>query len=255
MIAAGHPALYFDMYRYQLQMPAHWGADAEALATTPARQLPTSIEALRNRVLLAAVRLFQERRDQSPHAPQPEFSEYDCAACHLGLQANSPRLRRGSTGTPLWQPWYTAGQAAVTARGDLRLDQPQLAESLNALETSATERSQPPLDGVASDPAELMRAVLSGPLPDCEADYCEAATWLDKVESLGRAGGLPEIGSRRERFNELILSFRKNVLGQAPASAGALHILMPREWARSDIESLRKELTLCIAPDDSRGEQ
>lgn len=141
MIAAGHPPLYFDMFGHQARLPAHWDTTKEALGSAPPEQLASSIEALRTRVLLAAMQLSEERRVDSADAPQPELSEFDCAACHHALELDGLRMHRDSVGSPLWQPWYTAGRKLESSRDQLRLDQPLLGQMLKSLSVSTKQRS------------------------------------------------------------------------------------------------------------------
>lgn len=255
MIAAGHPALHFDMLRYQTRLPPHWASSTDSLVQIPPRQLPQTAEALRTRVLLAAVRLSNERRADPAHAPQPELSEYDCGACHHALEPGSARQRRGSSGAALWHPWYTAGRGFEVPRDELRIDQPELEQLLRSLEESVQQRSESLMQAPANDPRARLKLLLSDSLPDGRVDYCGASEWLDQVEIAGRAVALDEASPLPEQFDELLSMFRKNVLGYQSRTPSTLDILLPRHWESRDIDALRKELNLCIAPGESRGRQ
>jgi Cytochrome c554 and c-prime len=261
MIAAGHPALYFDMLRYQARLPAHWDAATESLASLLPRQLPKSVEALRTRVLLAALRLSDERRAESARTFKPELSEYaelseyDCAACHHGLDFDSRRQQRGSTGTPLWQPWYTAGRKLEISREQLRLDQPQLGQMLHSLESSIVQRSESLMQTPETDLQSHIKSLLSGSQPDCRIDYCSAAAWLDQIEVAGQSIARQENSDVHEQFDKLLLLMRQRVLGYQHSTPTTLEVLMPREWEQREIESFRKELILRISPAERRGSQ
>jgi hypothetical protein len=105
MIAAGHPDLVFDLEAYSAAMPPHWKVqnDARSLLKTwtvgQAVQLRESLRRL-------------ERRAQS--GTWPEYSEFECYACHHNLVASerSWRQRAGyddrSPGNPPWNAAHFA---------------------------------------------------------------------------------------------------------------------------------------------------
>ena len=122
LIAAGHPVLRFDMASYQRALPQHW---------SPRPSLDTDDSAIvtrrvgRNITLAAAADLAGERAEaflQGETVPIPEFSDYDCFACHqslsveqfrLPMEAN-PSAMRVSSGLPLWNAWHTANAALIS---------------------------------------------------------------------------------------------------------------------------------------------
>ncbi len=121
LIAAGHPALRFDLLTYSANMPHHWddAGDAGLEFNRSAMKVRTVGRAIG---LAAAAKLSSERAtnskvNQSDPAPWPELSDFDCFACHQTLLPRSYRLPINvdgkpalavSNGLPLWNSWFTA---------------------------------------------------------------------------------------------------------------------------------------------------
>jgi len=124
LIAAGHPALRFDLLTYNDNMPNHWSASGAA-------EQKFSESSIRVRVVgrligsAAAATLSSERATASlapaaaTHviAPWPELSDFDCFACHQSLSSRAYRLPKTvdgkpslqvSDGLPLWNAWFTS---------------------------------------------------------------------------------------------------------------------------------------------------
>jgi hypothetical protein len=108
LIAAGHPRLNFEFSTYLAAYPKHWkekGNPAEREAKSWAiGQVVTADAALK---LLAARALDSESdRVSKPPAIWPEFSEYECFACHHQLANPGRRPRPGlAPGRFPWQSW------------------------------------------------------------------------------------------------------------------------------------------------------
>jgi hypothetical protein len=107
LIAAGHPRLNFELSAYLALIPRHWDerADKARYPDLEARAWATGqmISAAASLELLAV-------RARDAQRPWPEFAEYDCFACHRGIQGkiargNSPSGNRAS-GTLPWGSWY-----------------------------------------------------------------------------------------------------------------------------------------------------
>jgi hypothetical protein len=132
LIAAGHPALRFDLLTYHEFMPHHWddnGPVEKAFDESPYRVRTTS----RYAGLAAAARLSGERAQHSldeqntqqpSSVPWPELADFDCFACHQSLSSRAFRLPKSvdgkyslkiSNGLPLWNAWYAAPVAAAEA--------------------------------------------------------------------------------------------------------------------------------------------
>jgi hypothetical protein len=99
LIAAGHPRLVFEFSSYFNNLPEHW--KPRKLAEVPRRAVGQVIAAE------AALDLLKHRA-ASPHAPWPEFAEYDCFACHHSLSEPTWRQARAGRrpGSLTWGTWY-----------------------------------------------------------------------------------------------------------------------------------------------------
>ena len=128
VIAAGHPALLFDMSEAQFKLPAHWDvaeakrfqADGRHTAIksthlTPQKQVPAFELATPNehyqaraRSLVAVTSLSLERHAASltGHAPWPELAEFNCYACHQSIRHQFPTEDNKSSRLT-WNSFYT----------------------------------------------------------------------------------------------------------------------------------------------------
>ena len=145
LIAAGHPALRFDLLIYNDNLPKHWAADSEVEqrfteSAVRVRQVGRAVNAMAA-ATLASERARDHLQDRSA-APWPELSDYDCFACHQSLSINEYLLPpRGngqmksplhvSDGLPVWNSWHTVNNE-LEIRGNRR-----------ALETLSPHRSDP----------------------------------------------------------------------------------------------------------------
>ncbi|MGV3486182.1 MAG: multiheme c-type cytochrome [Planctomycetaceae bacterium] len=140
LIAAGHPALRFDLLTYNDNMPHHWDDDSEVEKTFGASAMKVR-NVGRSIGLVAAARLSSERAAAAQEAasadaadvPWPELSDFDCFACHQSLSPRAYRLPSNvdgkpklevSNGLPLWNAWYSAA-AVGAADNQLRSFRPQ----------------------------------------------------------------------------------------------------------------------------------
>lgn len=112
LIAAGHPALKFELTAYLAKMPKHWDE-------RPAKQggsLRPDFEAQAWAVgqaasAAAALDLLAYRTDAEQSKPWPEFAEFDCYSCHHQLFGPDRREppdagRAAPLGLPAWGTWY-----------------------------------------------------------------------------------------------------------------------------------------------------
>jgi Cytochrome c554 and c-prime len=103
MIAAGHPDLPFQLEFFSSVMPRHWKAEQNANPWLSVQELAVG-QAVQLREALNRL----NRRSAGPN--WPEFSEYECIACHHSLtkpeaswrQADGYRGRQA--GAPVWSP-------------------------------------------------------------------------------------------------------------------------------------------------------
>ncbi len=224
MIAAGHPALHFDMWQAQQHLPAHWDTAQERLAAVTPQTAPAVYAELRRHVLGAAKRLSEERIAYSKSSLQtqdfvPELSEFDCAACHHVLAVNSPRSLRGSTGQTLWHPWYTAGQLAPELRRSLHMNASDFEDRLKRLDQQlATDNPQ----AASSDSLGRVRQLIASNPFEPAVDYSGLPVWLDELEALVRkADTLP--ASARERMQQVMAESREKLVApESPLRANEL---------------------------------
>jgi hypothetical protein len=120
LIAAGHPRLSFEFAAFLANMPPHWVEDTGG--NFPAQAWAVGQAATAR----AAADLLVERARKASHdrtAPWPEFSEYDCFACHHDLADEAWRrgsaARGSSAGTPTWGSWYFASLSGLAGPGDV----------------------------------------------------------------------------------------------------------------------------------------
>ena len=145
LIAAGHPALRFDLLLYNENLPKHWDVQSKSergfsRSALRVRQVGRAIN------LVAAASLASERADDHlsdrSAAPWPEFSDYDCFACHQSLSMREYLLPPRSDGTrktplhvsdglPVWNSWHTVGNEL------------EMRENRRALEVLSPHRSDP----------------------------------------------------------------------------------------------------------------
>lgn len=139
LIAAGHPALRFDLLIYNENLPKHWGDEAEAGFSESAlkvRRVGRAVN-LATSATLAAERARDHLDDDS--VPWPELADYDCFGCHQSLSMEEYRLpaarkRQGrsslrvSDGLPIWNPWHSLGQLEIS-REQLRMLAPNRADA------------------------------------------------------------------------------------------------------------------------------
>ncbi len=123
MIAAGHPALYFDMAVYHEAYPKHW------------RESKTSERDFRSKLWLAGkiamadseLELIESRANKShSNSTWPELSNYQCNRCHVALDGapnskNTPGHLTGLNGRAPVRNWNLAGIELLAAASDLPL--------------------------------------------------------------------------------------------------------------------------------------
>lgn len=147
LIAAGHPALRFDLLIYNENLPKHWSTDdaAEVSFNESAVRIRKVSRAIG---LAAAASLSSQRatgfmkdrgKSNSLAVPWPELADYDCFACHQSLSIDEFRLPPTGTGKsplhissglPIWNAWHT-------------LNQLQLESKRSTLEALSPHRSDP----------------------------------------------------------------------------------------------------------------
>lgn len=125
LIAAGHPRLNFELDVFLANLPPHW--NNEAKEKRDGKDIHAKIWAHGQLATAeAALQLLDDRADKKNDRPWPEFTEYDCFACHHDLQGKSWRQERtvgvgrtGGAGRRLGAlPWGTWNFAMIRQIGD-----------------------------------------------------------------------------------------------------------------------------------------
>ncbi len=218
LIAAGHPRLAFEFTVYLSRLPPHWDDARDrkwAERPSPSQQLTGrarsnfELEAWNAGQLVSArqaLRLLAGRAQKvadGDDQPWPEFSEYDCFACHHELNATGYRQKGKSDGNWSCANWYTAlSDHWLPPTGGTR-------DSLAQLQSLLERQSPPPqpqdvaktadeLCGqlaaiLASRPvvatpkgrAQLVKALASGKQP--ETGWIEASQWILAVTACVKA--------------------------------------------------------------------
>jgi hypothetical protein len=171
LIAAGHPALKFELTAYHAMLSKHWRDDRER-KLKPLLEI-TLWQAGQVACGEAAIDLLkwraQRAENEAPDAVWPEFAEYDCYACHHDLVHPSWRQTSSTSSVPLgmpaWGSWYFR-----------RLKQPA-GKSLQALADEMQGSFRP-------DPTAIIEVANSLQLaaPAIEADIREPANWDDATQ-------------------------------------------------------------------------
>lgn len=101
LIAAGHPALIFELETFSALMPAHWRKNNEQTDTVRRWALAQAIG------LRESMSELQRSMTKSADS-WPDFSEFECMSCHHALVLPSARQDRGYTGRPGLPGWNEA---------------------------------------------------------------------------------------------------------------------------------------------------
>ena len=142
LLAAGHPPLRFEFAAYHANMPTHWERRARTTENEARLWLVGQFASAE-----AATGLLAARAREQDVKPWPEFSEYQCFACHHELQAPSWRQKQGfasrRAGSYPWGTWnFTLLPELSTALNPER--GAGLAEMLQAMNTTMSRPSPDP---------------------------------------------------------------------------------------------------------------
>ncbi|WP_372719398.1 hypothetical protein [Novipirellula sp.] len=188
IIAAGHPALRYELATFHAWQPKHW-RDAEAKDRTYYEAqlwLAGQIAATD-----ASLALLETRAAKSHSVSQwPEFASYDCASCHhqLGLQNSRTAITDDRKAVALYSSWNDAGLRWLVhyriETGAATSDDFELLESLDRVKLQM--ESQPKADpGFVAELALQARTSL--------------AQWFD-----GPAGQSERAQFRSDRLGNLV---------------------------------------------------
>ncbi len=107
LIAAGHPRMSFELSAYHANLPKHWKREA-----TPAGELDARLWLVGQAASAESGLALLAHRAGDAKAPWPEFSEYDCFACHHDLVDPSWRQQEFAPSAELppgaapWGSWH-----------------------------------------------------------------------------------------------------------------------------------------------------
>jgi len=108
LIAAGHPALRFELTAYLDQYPKHWKHRGESHKTDGAEAWFTGQTVSATAALQQLLR--RANTDSEHHAVWPELSEFNCYACHHQLSGDSWRMTTTFGSSSLkGNEWYVFG--------------------------------------------------------------------------------------------------------------------------------------------------
>lgn len=201
LIAAGHPRMNFEFGAFHALLPKHWrehrspsdlqDKDKDVMPDFEARAW-----AVGQIVSAKAALELLAHRAESPQAPWPEFTEYDCFACHHDLQKTSWRQARGYSGRPGSLPWsnwhFTLLQQALDANASaighgLEFDVTKIrsasrAELATAAKSAAADlsRAVPLIEHSFHNPTQL-RGWMSRLVKTAESE--RATTWDNAAQT------------------------------------------------------------------------
>jgi len=165
LIAAGHPRLKFEFATYQADLPRHWqqtrdpGTDFEARSWVVGQVVSAQ----------ASLQLLAHRA-QTPSKPWPEFTEYDCYACHHEFKQPSWRTQGGYPGRKPgafpWNSWYYSMPRAL-AQGASPSGAPDILKGFGTLE-QAMQKPLPNRSLVAKQ-AQAVEKLLGQWLPTLDS--------------------------------------------------------------------------------------
>jgi len=154
MIAAGHPDLTFQLESFSSAMPRHWKPAANASAWLSVQELAVG-QAVQLREALNRL----NRR--SSGANWPEFSEYECFACHHSLTKPETSWRQAGgyhgrqPGAPVWNPSTYAVFRHIAAGVDAATTNQLMSALENIEQLSGKPGSKDQLAARAKDAASL----------------------------------------------------------------------------------------------------
>jgi len=91
LIAAGHPRLMYEMSSLHARLPKHWRDESQPKATLDARLWAVGRVAAAEGSLALLESRASDSHQSGEQRAWPEFSEYDCYACHHDLAEPSWR--------------------------------------------------------------------------------------------------------------------------------------------------------------------
>jgi hypothetical protein len=170
LIAAGHPRLNFELGAYLDILPKHWDMRTERARYPDFEARAWAVGQVAT--ARAAVDLLARRADE-PEGPWPEFTEFDCFACHHDIKKDSgARTLRFDGRRPGTLPWGSWAEAPLPRVAEVA--GPQVAGSSEALK--ALESLKRAMESPAPDRSQV--ATLS------RQSSTELTRWLDGLSAV-----------------------------------------------------------------------
>ena len=229
LIAAGHPRLNFEFASYQAIYPKHWkekpGAPADFEAKSWAVGQVVTAQAVLE--LLAARALGSKegaaRKAPAPDAIWPEFSEYECFACHHGLVNPSPLQTPGHIQSkPGRLPWATWPSTML----------PELAKGRKGVDLDA-----------ADSPWAGLRAEMARGMPDADRVADLASKSVRQFDALLDA--LEKDSFKADRIASLL----KEWAARPPSASESWDRAAQHYLALSSLARAAKDLKVPIGPE------
>jgi hypothetical protein len=116
IIAAGHPALYFDYATYLKAYPKHWREEPRSLPVLALeRWLIGQVTKADSELELIETRIASAH----PHSTWPEFSNQQCTSCHQPLE--KPTQLKSTPGSLFQSARVTSGTSLQPGKASLRM--------------------------------------------------------------------------------------------------------------------------------------
>jgi hypothetical protein len=193
LIAAGHPRLAFELGAYHGIYNKHWDIndDHARYKDFEARLWSVGqLESARAALELLAARAEGASKPGKEARPWPEFSEYDCFACHKRLQVNSPRQQAGypdrRAGSLPWGDWYLSPTNPLN--GEIGMRQADDADPVKKVR-DLMQSPVPDAGKVASSARDIVRRIdriLGNLQPDRPADGGQSQKLLGRLLQVGK---------------------------------------------------------------------
>ena len=275
LIAAGHPALRFDLLLYTESLPSHWDQSSPT-------EIDFSGSASRTRTvgraidLAAAAKLAGERAAdhlKDGNIPWPELAEYDCFACHQSLSIDSFKLPPGETkksgwhisdGLPIWNAWHAINQLPrekllLKALSPHRSDPELIVKSITRVVEAQLDTAKQAMAANAKPPKSL-NGLISELKRNGVFDWHEAAiAFLDIDAALRDQEKLPEqktsASAQRAKLIEIVeptLRFSRTPTPDIGATSDQVIYQSP---ARFNPEEFRNAISTALSTAIDPGDQ
>jgi hypothetical protein len=192
LIAAGHPRLSFELGAYHGIYNKHWNIEDDHARYKDFESRLWSIGQLLS--AKAALELLEARAEGATKAgkdakPWPEFSEYDCFACHKQLQVDSPRQKAGypdrRPGALPWGDWYLSPTNPLTGNVGMRgADDSDTIKKLRDIMQSPTPDSTKVVTA-ARETIRRIDGVLGGLQSNRPESFAQVRGFLDQLLRVG----------------------------------------------------------------------